>query len=74
MKDIDTVKRVRSWRNRQDICDFKYYNTAPFDMLKSDFIAFNFKTGEGYPGYKQEQVEYIDYQNPVKLWTTMIQE
>ena len=78
MKDIDTVKRVRSWRNRQDICDFKYYSYNPatdefVDPLRCEFISFNFKTGEGYPGYKQGQIEYIDYQNPVKLWTTLIQ-
>lgn len=72
MKDIDAVKRVRSWRNRHVIWDEiisdKY---GELDILKSDFIEFNFKTGEGYPGYKQGELEYIDYQNPVNLWTTL---
>lgn len=61
MKDIDTVKRVRSWRNRQDICDFTYY-----DILRSDFIEFSFENGERYPGYKQGEIEIID---SINLWT-----
>jgi hypothetical protein len=64
MKDIDTVKRVRSWRYRQD-----YYNQASFDILRSNFIEFNFEKGEGYPGYIRGEIEYIDYRNPVNLWT-----
>ena len=71
MKDIDTVKRVRSWKHRQDICDYKYYNTAHYDILSSNFIEFNFEKGEGYPGYVQGGIEYIDYKNPVNLWTTI---
>lgn len=71
MKDIDTVKRVRSWKHRQGICDFTYYKSTPFDILKSDFIAFSFEKGEGYPGYKQGEIEFIDYQNPINLWTKM---
>lgn len=69
MKDIDTVKRVKSWQHKQDICDFTYYNSTPFDILRSDFIEFSFENGERYPGYKQGEIEIIDYQNPINLWT-----
>lgn len=66
MKDIDTVKRVRSWRNRRVIWD-----EIKYDVLKSDFITFSFEKGEGYPEYKQGELEYIDYQHPINLWTTI---
>lgn len=69
MKDIDTVKRVRSWKHRQGICDSTYYNSVHYDILRSNFIEFNFEKGEGYPGYVRGEIEYIDYQNPINLWT-----
>lgn len=76
MKDIDTIKRVRSWQHRQNAFDRISYTynsvTGEFvDPLKCDFISFSFEKGEGYPGYKQGEIEFIDYQNPVNLWTTI---
>lgn len=70
MKDIDTVKKVISWRNKHNISDyilFTYHSaTGEFvDPLKSEFIWFSFKKENS-----EEEYPVIDYLNPVKLCTT----